>query len=54
MMESATVLGDNQFIAYDCDREIAKKVQYGIYRQEPVEKPEWVKAAEDVLDGEEE
>ena len=60
MMESATVLGDNQFISYDCSSEIAKKVQYGIYKQEPVEKPEWVKTAEEVigskisLDGEEE
>ena len=54
MLESATVLGDNQFIAYDVNTEIAKKVHYGIYRQEPVEKPEWVKAAEDVLEGEEE
>ena len=53
MLESATVLGDNQFIAYDVNTEIAKKVHYGIYRQEPVGKPEWVKVAEDVLDGEE-
>ena len=53
-MESATVLGDNQFICYDVNTEIAKHTQYGIYRQEPVEKPEWVKAAEDVLEGEEE
>ena len=54
MMESATVLGDNQFISYDCNSEIAKQVQYGIYQQQPVEKPEWVKAAEDALEGEEE
>ena len=54
MLESATVLGDNQFIAYDVNTEIAKKVHYGIYRQEPVEKPEWAKVAEDVLKGEEE
>ena len=53
MMESATVLGDNQFISYDCDSEIAKRVQYAIYQQEP-SKPEWVKVAENVLDGEEE
>lgn len=54
MLESATVLGDNQFIAYDINTEIAKSVHYGIYRQEPLETPEWVKAAEDVLEGEEE
>ena len=56
MMESATVLGDNQFISYDCNSEIAKQVQYGLYQQNPAveEKPEWVKAAEDVLEGEEE
>ena len=53
MMESATVLGDNQFISYDCDSEIAKRVQYAIYQQEP-SKPEWVKVAENALDGEEE
>ena len=50
MLEKATVLGDNQFIAYDVNTEIAKKVHYGIYRQEPVEKPEWAKVAEDVID----
>ena len=56
MMESATVLGDNQFISYDCNSEIAKQVQYGLYQQHPEtdDKPEWVKVAEDVLDGEEE
>ena len=56
MMQSATVLGDNQFISYDCNSEIAKQVQYGLYQQHPEtdDKPEWVKVAEDVLDGEEE
>ena len=57
MMESATVLGDNQFIAYDCNTEIAKKVNFMLYRPheyKPEDKPQWAKVAEDVLKGEEE
>tara|TARA_R100001198_G_C5152967_1_gene161594 strand:- start:216 stop:773 length:558 start_codon:yes stop_codon:yes gene_type:complete len=56
MMQSATVLGDNQFISYDCNSEIAKHVAYALYQQHPEteDKPEWVKAAQNVLEGEEE
>ena len=54
VLKSATVLGDNQFIAYQCETGIAKKVHYGLYQQQSIEEPEWVKAAEKVLEGEEE
>ena len=55
-LQSATVLGDNEFISYECNTEMAKQVKYALYQQYPEteDKPEWVKAAEDVLDGEEE
>ena len=39
VMQSATVLGDNQYIAYDFATEIAKKVNYGVYQREGSEKP---------------
>lgn len=54
VLKSATVLGDNQFIAYQCETGIAKKVHYGLYQQQNIEEPEWAKVAKDVLDGEEE
>ena len=33
LMESAIVLGDNQYIAYDCKTELCKHVFYGYYKQ---------------------
>ena len=33
IMKAAIVLGDNQYISYDCDTEICKHVFYGIYKQ---------------------
>jgi|TARA_R100000479_G_C6318470_1_gene176810 hypothetical protein len=54
VLKSATVLGSDQFIAYECETGMAKKVQYGIYQQQTIEEPEWAKVARDVLDGEEE
>ena len=33
IMKSAVVLGDNQYLAYDCKTEICKHVFYGIYEQ---------------------
>jgi hypothetical protein len=53
VMLSATVLGDNQYIAYDTATEIAKKVNYAIYQKEGSKKPAWVEAAEKTLEGEE-
>ena len=52
LMESAIVLGDREYLAYRCNDGLSKKCYLGFYEQPA--KPEWVNAAEDVLDGEEE
>jgi len=32
-LDSVIALGDNQYIAYQCDSEVCKHVFYGIYRE---------------------
>lgn len=32
-LESAIVLGDAQYLAYDCESQIAKRIEYGIYNR---------------------
>ena len=57
MLGCAVVLGKNQYIAYNVQNEIAKKVEFMLYRpheHKPEDKPQWAKVAEDVLRGEEE
>ena len=57
MLGCAVVLGKDQYIAYNVQNEIAKKVNFMLYRPheyKPEDKPQWAKVAEDVLRGEEE
>lgn len=32
-LESAIVLGDAQYLAYDCESQIAKRIEYGMYNE---------------------